>query len=45
MVSLLLVIVANVQLYKHAPKGLFPQQDTGRMIGKLEADQSISFER
>jgi multidrug efflux pump len=43
-VSLLLVIVANVQLYKHIPKGLFPAQDTGRMIGQLEADQSISFE-
>jgi multidrug efflux pump len=43
MVSLLLVIVANVQLYKHINKGLFPQQDTGRLIGKLEADQSISF--
>jgi multidrug efflux pump len=43
MLSLLLVIVANVQLYKHIPKGLFPQQDTGRMIGRLEADQSISF--
>ncbi|MCW2274406.1 nodulation protein [Rhodoblastus acidophilus] len=42
-VSLILVVVANVQLYKHIPKGLFPQQDTGRLIGRLEADQSISF--
>jgi len=41
--SLILVAVANVQLYKHIPKGLFPQQDTGRLIGRLEADQSISF--
>jgi len=41
--SLILVIAANVQLYKHIPKGLFPQQDTGRLIGRLEADQSISF--
>ena len=26
------------------PKGLFPQQDTGRMVGGLQADQSISFQ-
>jgi multidrug efflux pump len=26
------------------PKGFFPQQDTGRMIGSLQADQSISFQ-
>jgi len=26
------------------PKGFFPQQDTGLMIGTLQADQSISFQ-
>jgi multidrug efflux pump len=26
------------------PKGFFPQQDTGRMIGIIQADQSISFQ-
>jgi multidrug efflux pump len=26
------------------PKGLFPSQDTGRMIGSIQADQSISFQ-
>jgi multidrug efflux pump len=26
------------------PKGFFPQQDTGRLIGSLQADQSISFQ-
>ena len=31
-------------LYKGIPKGLMPQQDTGRLIGRLEADQSISFQ-
>jgi multidrug efflux pump len=41
--SLVVVIAANVQLFKAIPKGLFPQQDTGRLIGRLEADQSISF--
>jgi multidrug efflux pump len=34
----------NFYLYAHVPKGLFPQQDTGRLMGKLEADQSISFQ-
>ena len=26
------------------PKGFFPQQDTGRLIGGMQADQSISFQ-
>ncbi len=26
------------------PKGLFPQQDTGLLIGGMQADQSISFQ-
>ncbi len=34
----------NFHLYGTIPKGLFPQQDTGRLMGKLEADQSISFQ-
>ncbi len=31
-------------LYKGVSKGLFPQEDTGRMMGTLEGDQSISFQ-
>jgi multidrug efflux pump len=34
----------NVALFVIVPKGFFPQQDTGRMIGSLQADQSISFQ-
>jgi multidrug efflux pump len=34
----------NVALYVVVPKGFFPQQDTGLMIGTLQADQSISFQ-
>ncbi|MGD0418920.1 MAG: efflux RND transporter permease subunit [Xanthobacteraceae bacterium] len=34
----------NVALYVVVPKGFFPQQDTGRLIGSLQADQSISFQ-
>ncbi len=34
----------NVYLYVIAPKGFFPQQDTGRMNGNFIGDQSISFQ-
>ena len=39
---LIAVVGLNVYLYKVAPKGFFPQQDTGQMRGFLRADQSIS---
>jgi multidrug efflux pump len=41
---LLATIGLNVYLYVVAPKGFFPQQDTGRLIGGIQADQSISFQ-
>lgn len=41
--ALAATIGLNFYLYAHISKGLFPQQDTGRLMGKLEADQSISF--
>ncbi len=44
MLILLAVIGLNVYLYIAIPKGLFPQQDTGRMMGGIQADQSISFQ-
>jgi multidrug efflux pump len=34
----------NVYLYTVIPKGFFPQQDTGRLTGSIQADQSISFQ-
>jgi multidrug efflux pump len=37
-------IVVNVYMYIIVPKGFFPQQDTGRIVGSLQADQSISFQ-
>ena len=44
-VFLLLATVAlNVYLYVAVPKGFFPQQDTGRLVGFIRADQSISFQ-
>ncbi|HET7546447.1 MAG TPA: efflux RND transporter permease subunit, partial [Usitatibacter sp.] len=34
----------NFWLYVIVPKGFFPQQDTGRIIGSIRADQQISFQ-
>jgi len=39
-----LTISLNFFLYVIVPKGFFPQQDTGRMIGSIQADQAISFQ-
>jgi multidrug efflux pump len=36
-------LVLTVLLYIHIPKGLFPQQDTGRLQARLEAQEGISF--
>ena len=45
MLALLAATVClNVYLYVIVPKGFFPQQDTGRLIGNIQADQSISFQ-
>jgi len=44
MLILLGVVCLNVYLYVIIPKGFFPQQDTGRLIGFIQADQSISFQ-
>jgi multidrug efflux pump len=41
---LALTVALNVELYIKVPKGFFPQQDTGRLIGGIQADQSISFQ-
>ena len=37
-------IALNVWLITIIPKGFFPEQDTGLMIGSLQGDQSISFQ-
>lgn len=41
---LLITVCLNVYLYIFVPKGFFPQQDTGRLMGGIQADQSISFQ-
>ncbi|MBV8782595.1 MAG: efflux RND transporter permease subunit, partial [Gammaproteobacteria bacterium] len=44
MLILGLTVAVNVFLYLHVPKGFFPQQDTGLMMGAIQADQAISFQ-
>ncbi len=45
---MILILVAtvglNIFLYAKVQKGFFPQQDTGRVIGSIQADQGISFQ-
>jgi multidrug efflux pump len=46
-VTLLVTILTaglTVYLYIIVPKGFFPQQDTGRVMGSVQAAQDISFE-
>jgi multidrug efflux pump len=38
------VVGLNVYLYGIIPKGFFPQQDTGRLGGFIQADQASSFQ-
>ena len=44
MAILFVVICLNVFLYIIIPKGFFPQQDTGALVGTIQADQNISFQ-
>jgi multidrug efflux pump len=44
MLILAVVLGLNFYLYDVIPKGFFPQQDTGRLVGSIQADQSISFQ-
>ncbi|MDO8695328.1 MAG: multidrug efflux RND transporter permease subunit [Sheuella sp.] len=44
MLLLLATIGLNVYLYGVIPKGFFPQQDTGMMIGFFSTDDGTSFE-
>jgi multidrug efflux pump len=45
MLLLAAVLGLNFYLFAIVPKGFFPQQDTGRLVGGIQADQSISFQR
>jgi multidrug efflux pump len=41
---LILTIGLNVLLFVVVPKGFFPEQDNGLIIGTIQADESISFQ-
>jgi multidrug efflux pump len=41
---LVVTIVLNVYLFTIVPKGFFPEQDTGTLMGGLQTDQSSSFQ-
>ena len=42
--SVFAAIGLNVYLYVIVPKGFFPEQDTGQLMGGIQADQRISFQ-
>jgi multidrug efflux pump len=44
MLILAAAVGLNVYLYIDIQKGFFPQQDTGRLTGNIQADQAISFQ-
>jgi multidrug efflux pump len=43
LVLTILTFISTIYLFIIVPKGFFPQQDTGRIIGHIEGDQDISF--
>ena len=44
MLVMLSTLGLTVYLYVIIPKGFFPQQDTGRLVGNIQADQGTSFQ-
>jgi len=45
LIVLVFTVGLNVWLFIISPKGFFPAEDTGRMNGFIQADQSVSFQR
>lgn len=43
MLTLVVAIGLNFYLYVYIPKGFFPQQDTGQLMGMFRVDQGTSF--
>jgi multidrug efflux pump len=44
LISLILTVFLTIYLYMIVPKGFFPQQDNGLLLGMLQSDQSSSFD-
>jgi multidrug efflux pump len=45
MLTLVAAIALNVLLFATVRKGFFPEQDSGLILGRIRADQSITFDR
>jgi NodT family efflux transporter outer membrane factor (OMF) lipoprotein len=45
MLTLVAAIALNVLLFVSVRKGFFPEQDSGLILGRIRADQSITFDR
>jgi multidrug efflux pump len=44
LVATIATVAISAYLYLIIPKGFFPQQDTGRLMGAIQADQDTSFQ-
>ncbi len=44
MFILAVTVLLNFVLFYFVPKGLFPSEDTGEIMGRIRADQTISFQ-
>jgi multidrug efflux pump len=44
LVVALVTVCINVYLFSIVPKGFFPEQDNGRLMGAIQADQQTSFQ-
>jgi multidrug efflux pump len=44
LLGLLVTVALNIGLYVIVPKSFLPQQDTGRLVGNIQGDQSLSFQ-
>jgi multidrug efflux pump len=45
LIATAITVALTIYLYVIVPKGFFPQEDTGRMMGAITADQSVSFQQ
>jgi multidrug efflux pump len=45
MLTLVAAIALNVLLFATVRKGFFPEQDSGLILGRIRADQSVTFDR
>ncbi|WP_434777133.1 multidrug efflux RND transporter permease subunit [Neisseria sp. Ec49-e6-T10] len=44
MFLLMVTVISNIALYSVIQKGFFPQQDTGVLMGRVDADKASSFQ-